>query len=346
MKKYLLIVTLLLGSVWAAAWNSPISIPNVGNARLHIVGQNMENYLTNFDASNSSCSNQSEFDAKTNKMANVFLALEADIVAVCEAERNDQILGYLCNAMNTLSGTNVWTYIQDGNYAYADEGDYQAIKSGYIYRQDKVVPVGNSTSPYSSSSYEYNARMRIQLFREIATNELFTLSINHFKAKSGSDQGESTRLQNVSKLISALNAITADPDILIMGDLNAYMGEQPIINLQNAGYEEQLTRFDADAYTYVYRGSRGILDHAMANSTMASQITGAYAYNINHEASYSYKYSDHDAVLVGLNLGEQPVIDATEIPTTDGQKARKVLYDGKIYILYNGQWYDTMGRKL
>lgn len=309
MKKYFLVVCLLLGSLCVAAWNSPITIPDVGNARLRIVGQNMENYLTNFDASNSSCSNQSEFDSKTNKMANVFLALNADIVAVCEAERNDEILGYLCTAMNSLSGTNVWTFITDGNYSYAEEGGYQAIKSGYIYRSDKVTPVGNSTSPYPSYSYEYNARMRIQLFKENATNELFTLSINHFKAKSGSDGGESTRLQNVSNLLSALNAITADLDILIMGDLNSYMGEQPILNLEAAGYAEQLTRFDANAYTYVYQGSYGILDHCMANSTMASQITGAYAYNINHEASYSYKYSDHDAVLVGLNLGEQVVID-------------------------------------
>ena len=348
MKKHVLIISLLLAGLQLFAWNSPIDIPNVGNARLRIVGQNMENYLTNFDASNSSCSSQSEIDSKTNKMANVFLTLQADIVAVCEAERNDEVLGYLCAAMNSISGTNVWTYITDGNYSYADAGDYQAIKSGYIYRSDKVTPVGNSTSPYSSSSYEYNARMRIQLFKEIATDELFTLSINHFKAKSGSDQGESTRLTNAQKLIAALNNISVDPDILIMGDLNAYMGEQPIINLQNAGYEEQLIRFDANAYTYVYRGSRGILDHAMANSTMAAQITGAYAYNINHEAAYSYHYSDHDPVLVGLNLGDEDPNPGTDVEQTpaDAPRARKVIYNGQIYIEFNGQWFDSMGRML
>lgn len=312
MKKYFLVVCLLLGSLCVAAWNSPITLPDVGNARLHIVGQNMENYLTNFNASNSSCNSQTAFDTKTTKMANVFLALNADIVAVCEAERNDEILGYLCAKMNELSNSNVWTYIQDGNYSYAGEGEYQAIKSGYIYRNDKVTPMGNSSSPYPSSNTEYYSRMRIQLFKENATNELFTLSINHFKAKSGSgDQGESTRQQNASYLISELENITADPDILIIGDLNAYLGETPIVMLQNAGYEEQLVRFDANAYTYIYQGERGILDHCMANSTMASQITGAYAYNINHEASSSYKYSDHDAVLVGLNLGEQIVIEDT-----------------------------------
>ena len=340
MKKNILIIASLFLCLQVAAWNSPITIPDVGNARLRIVGQNMENYMTNFDASNSSCSDQSEFDTKTYKMANVFLALQADIVAVCEAERNDEILGYLCSAMNTLSGTNVWTYIQDGNYAYAASGDYQAIKSGYIYRSDKVTPVGNSYSPYSSA--EYKARMRIQLFKENATNELFTLSINHFKAKTG-DGGESTRLQNASYLISELSNITADPDILIMGDLNAYMGEQPIINLQNAGYEEQLTRFDANAYTYIYQGERGILDHCMANSTMATQITGAYAYNINHSYS-SYKYSDHDAVLVGLNLGEQTVIEDT-IPTVEcpsfSYDFKKGLNDWTTYDVNGNAYWST-----
>ena len=229
MKRIYPFIALIAISLSAFAWTSPVTIPDVGNARLRIVGQNMENYLTNFEASNSSCADQSEFDTKTNKMANAFIALQADIVVVCEAERNDQILGYLCNAMNTISNTNVWTYITDGNYSYAEAGGYQAIKSGYIYRSDKVTPVGNSTSPYNSA--EYKARMRIQLFKENATNEQFTLSVNHFKAKSsGGDQGESIRLENVSYLLSALSNITSDPDILIMGDLNAYTNEAPIQN--------------------------------------------------------------------------------------------------------------------
>ena len=343
MKKIYQLIALLAISLSAFAWTSPVTIPDVGNARLRIVGQNMENYMTNFVASNSSCEDQTEFDAKTNKMANAFIALQADIVVVCEAERNDQILGYLCNAMNTISNTNVWTYITDGiSWTTAAAGKYQAIKSGYIYRSDKVTPIGNSTSPYSTyDSYEYNARMRLQLFKENATNEQFTLSVNHFKAKSsGGDQGEGDRLDNVSHLLDALEDVTADPDILIMGDLNAYTNEQPIQNLVNAGYEEQLVRFDATAYTYIYKGQRGILDHAMANSTMASQITGASPYHINNAGGFNYKYSDHDAVLVGLRLGETisgcETIDIT-VP------ARKILRDGKLYIELNGELYDVLG---
>lgn len=344
MKKYIL--TLLLGtwSLCTFAWNSPVTIPDVGNARLHIVGQNAANYVSNLEASNSSCATEAEFESKTNKIANAFLALQADIVAICEVERNDDILGYIVNAMNSIYGENVYTYITDRLYAHASSGDYQSLKSGYIYRSDKVTPQGSNTSPYRSG--EYCARLRIQAFKENSTNEVFVLSMNHFKAKdSSADAGESTRMQNVSNLIYALGNITSDPDILIMGDLNSYMGEAPIEALEEEGYEEQLVRFDSEAYTYIYRGHEGILDHAMANASMAGQITGARAYHINTAGGYSYKYSDHDAVLVGLNLGKQKMGEGLDGVSTTAP-ARKVLRNGQLYIEIDGQTFTITGIRI
>lgn len=344
MKKYLISFFLVLCFAPMWAWNSPVTIPDVGNARLRIVGQNAENYLENIAASNSSCTTQAQFEAKTYKMANVFIALQADIVAICEVERNDQILGYIVNAMNDLSGGNVYTYITDGLYSHADAGEYQSLKSGFIYRKSAVTPYGSNITPYTSGA-EYKARLRIQAFQENSTNEIFVLSMNHFKAKdSSADAGEGTRLQNVSQLLSKLESLNTDPDILIMGDLNAYMGEQPIENLENAGYEEQMLRFDPDAYTYIYHGSEGMLDHSMANATMAAQITGAYAYHINTAGGYNYRYSDHDAVLVGLRLGNNSGegIDNIEATTT----ARKVLRNGQLFIELDGQIFTITGTKV
>ena len=165
-----------------------------------------------------------------------------------------------------------------------------------------------------------------------------------FKAKDSSvDQGESTRIENAGELIEKLDNINTDPDILIMGDLNAYTNETPIQNLINAGYEEQLVRFDANAYTYIYKGAKGILDHAMANSTMAEQITGAYAYHINTAGGYSYKYSDHDAVLVGLRLGKSGT-DFETIHVTI--PAKKILYNGQLFIERNGELFTITGNKV
>ena len=335
---------LVLHSAPLFAWTSPVTIPNVGNARLRIVGQNAANYVSNLEASNSSCSTQAQFEAKTDKIANAFIALQADIVAICEVERNDEILGYIVNAMNSIYGENVYTYITDGLYAHASSGNYQSLKSGYIYRSDKVTPQGSSTSPYRSGA-EYKARMRIQAFKENSTNEVFVLSMNHFKAKDSSgDAGEGTRMENVSNLIYALGNITADPDILIMGDLNSYMGETPIEALEEDGFEEQLVRFDANAYSYIYHGQKGILDHAMANSTMAEQITGARVYHINTAGGYDYKYSDHDAVLVGLRLGEQQGEDIESVSTT--APARKILRNGQLYIEIDSALFTVTGTKI
>lgn len=344
MKKTLLLVVLSTLTLGLFAWNSPVTIPDVGNARLRIVGQNAANYVSNLESSNSSCDTQEEFEAKTNKIANAFIALQADIVAICEVERNDEILGYIVDAMNTIYGENVYTYITDELYAHASAGNYQSLKSGYIYRSDKVTPQGNNTSPYRSG--EYCARLRIQAFKENSTNEKFVLSVNHFKAKDSSDDaGESTRLQNVSNLIYALGNITTDPDILIMGDLNSYMGEAPIEALEEEGFEEQLVRFDANAYSYIYRGQKGILDHAMANSTMAEQVTGARVYHINTAGGYNYKYSDHDAVLVGLNLGKQQRGENLDDVSTTS-RAHKVLYNGQLYIEIDGVRFTITGTKI
>ena len=343
MTRTLFTLLLIAVSVQIFAWTSPVTIPDVGDARLRVVAQNAANYLTNFEASNSSCDNQDEFDTKTNKMANAFLALGADIVAICEVERNDDVLSYICNAMNTIYGENVFTYITDGLYSHADAGKYQSLKSGFIYNKNKVTPIGTSVSPYYSA--EYKARLRIQAFKEIATNEVFVLSMNHFKAKDSSvDQGESTRIENAGELIEKLDNINTDPDILIMGDLNAYTNETPIQNLINAGYEEQLVRFDPTAYTYIYKGTKGILDHAMANSTMADQVTGAYAYHINTSGYSSYKYSDHDAVLVGLRLGKSSEVGIDNLQVLPA--ARKYIQNGQIFIEIDGQVYTILGNRV
>ena len=89
---------------------------------------------------------------------------------------------------------------------------------------------------------------------------------------------------------------------------------------------------------------KGILDHAMANSTMADQVTGAYAYHINTSGYSSYKYSDHDAVLVGLRLGKssgEGIDDLQVLPA-----ARKYIQNGQIFIEIDGQVYTILGNRV
>ena len=120
---------------------------------------------------------------------------------------------------------------------------------------------------------------------------------------------------------------------LIIGDLNAYGREDPIRALEDAGYEDQLVRFtDGIPYTFTFDGQQGTLDTALALDHLAGRVTGAAVWQINAdevpaidyresvgfpgnqrfrtpeiaEAYYdpsAFRSSDHDPVLVGLDLG-------------------------------------------
>ena len=74
--KALLGALLALVSLQVSAWTSPVPLPDLEAARLRIVGQNARNYLSDFTASNADVTTEADFQAKTNKMANVFLALD------------------------------------------------------------------------------------------------------------------------------------------------------------------------------------------------------------------------------------------------------------------------------
>lgn len=314
------------------------SLPS--NTRLRVVASNVMNYLSDFNASNASCKTQSAFEEKTDEMASAFVGLQADIVALCEVQQDDDILGYIVDAMNSKAGKNVYDYVLDGSkYNNPAPGDYGAIKCGYIYRYDKLTE-GNRYSTNSSDN-TFKLRMQVICFTEKSTKEKFVLSVNHFQAKT-SDTSGAKRKSQATTLVNALkNNNYGDPDIMIVGDLNSETTEDCLSPIMDAGYEEQLLRFDSKAYSYTYYGQRQLIDHALANSTMANQVAGAAVY---HLTNYD-NYSDHDVVLVGVNLGNRSAIDYV-MPDDDTTTRQKIYRNGQIYIQVGEHLFDVMGRKV
>jgi predicted extracellular nuclease len=132
---------------------------------------------------------------------------------------------------------------------------------------------------------------------------------------------------------------SGDPDFLILGDLNSYAMEDATDAVKDgsddlAGTSDDFTNLiDAFqgpyAYTYVFDGQFGYLDYALANASLLAQVTGAAVWPINadepdvldydttfkppeQEALYepnAYRTSDHDPVVVGLDLNAAPVAD-------------------------------------
>ncbi len=168
------------------------------------------------------------------------------------------------------------------------------------------------------------------------TNETFTGVINHFKSKGSSaggagdaDAGDGQGLSNGTRTRAAQELATwlatnptgtSDADYLVMGDLNAYRLEDPVTTLIDAGYN---SLFDSDSYSFQFNGQWGSLDHALASGSLTSQVTGAAKWHINSDEPTVLDYntefkssgqissfynvdpfrsSDHDPIMVGLNL--------------------------------------------
>lgn len=123
---------------------------------------------------------------------------------------------------------------------------------------------------------------------------------------------------------------SGDADFLILGDLNAYAMEDPLREIRSgaddtAGTDDDYASLVGSAgYSYGFNAQWGSLDHALASAGLQSQVTGAADWHINADepevldynvenktvaqqttlfAPDAYRSSDHDPVVVGLNLG-------------------------------------------
>ena len=181
------------------------------------------------------------------------------------------------------------------------------------------------------------------------------MAVNHLKSKGsdcndlgdpdiGDGQGNCnlTRSSAAAALVDWLETDptgTSETDFLIIGDLNAYLQEDPIDAIEMGAdgtegttddYVDLITQFAGNSipYSYVYGGERGVLDHALASNAMQSQVTGATHWHINADEprilDYNTEYgqealnlyvvdpfrsSDHDPVVIGLSLTPETYVD-------------------------------------
>lgn len=312
-----------------------VQLALAGN-KIIVMGHNVENFFYSTDRTRTTDGNlsripyyndeegrQQKMDAITNAYFPADGSVQAaDIYCFNEVECCDEIMEYIVSNFKAKSGIN-YQYVADG-LSYEKENEPGGlIKSGYIYNADKIKPYGANTA--TGSGYIYTRQMRMQTFEEIASGERFTIALNHFKAGSVEENGE-TRKWNAECLLAALPNAN-DPDILIMGDLNSEMGEECLTMIQNAGYVEQLLKYEPTAWSYVYNYNEELIDHAFANSTMEAQVTNAKMLHIANYTSLGWNYfSDHDAYMLEVELQH------TETPTYSFVKTTTVK-DGGQYLL-------------
>ena len=293
--------------------------PNVdmrGEHTLLVCGFNLEYYLVENLGTGYGPDNQTQSDLQHTKIMDALTAIQADIFGLVEIEQGQSALQKIAQSLTDSLGV-TYSYINDGGSSY---GSY--TKSGYVYRTDKVQPIGTLVNNNTGVSN----RKKIQQFKELSSDSILSFSINHFKAKSGNatgrnaDQNDGQGKYNYDRIQEAKSVIAYKQqfhNMLVMGDLNAYAKEDPITEFTNNNFEDLHRAFHADSsYSYVFRDQAGYLDHALADELLKKHITGMAAYHINSDEHDGYTYdgtyaqpnrfrcSDHDPILVGINLSE------------------------------------------
>ncbi|CAN5375819.1 hypothetical protein BH20ACT5_BH20ACT5_02230 [soil metagenome] len=306
---------------------------------------NVLNYFTTLTSENDEArgaDTPEEFARQEAKIVEAISLLGADVVALQEIENSvalgepvDEALSALVAALNADSGTEIWGFVPSPtNLPPADQQD--VITNAIIYRLDTVERVGESVARTNEEVW-FNAREPIaQTFALIGNTDTFTVVSNHFKSKSsrgatgdnvdmgdgqGAYNGDRTRqAADLALFVDELVASTGDPDVILLGDFNAYTMEDPIDVLRDAGLVDLGSQFAPGDYSYVFAGQTGSLDHAIATASVTAKVTDVDIWNINAVESFAYQYngfeplydddqfraSDHDPILVGLDVDDEP----------------------------------------
>ena len=338
-------------------------VPEVGGD-LTVASFNVLNYFNTIDdgtndicgaAQNLECrgaDNETERVRQLDKIVAAMTAIAADVFGIIEVENTPGV-----EAMDDIVG-GLNAEFGAGTYAYVDTGliGTDAIKVGFIYNTTTTATVGDYAILDEAVDARFNTDKNrpalAQTFASITSGGEVTVTVNHLKSKgsdcdslgdpnAGDGQGN-CNLTRTDAAAALADWMAGDPTgtgapTLIVGDLNAYDLEDPIDALKAAGYTDLVAQFEGDeAYSYVFDGKVGYLDHALADADLVDDVTGAAVWRINadeadlidYDTSYKkdaqdaiyapdpYRSSDHDPVIVGLDLcdAEAPMIDLTLSP--------------------------------
>ncbi|MDO9284599.1 MAG: ExeM/NucH family extracellular endonuclease, partial [Aquabacterium sp.] len=340
------------------ASNPRAATPPAVGGNLRLASMNVLNYFTTFtdgstatgqsgqgcllggSASAGNCrgaNNLAEFNRQRSKIVRALAALNADAVGLMEIQNNGSVaVQNLVDALNATVGAGTYAAVPDPANGTGDD----AIKVAMIYKPARLVRWGASVSDTAA----INNRPTLAQSFAAANGERFTLVVNHLKSKGScpapgtadADQGDgqgcwnATRLQQAQQLrnfVSQLQGSSGSNDVLLVGDFNAYGQEDPIHALTSNGFVDQMSRFSPLAYSYVFDGTAGRLDHGISSASMSARVAGAAHWHIDADESVAQDYnlefkqpacptcapdaydgtvpfraSDHDPALLGVHL--------------------------------------------
>jgi predicted extracellular nuclease len=293
---------------------------------------------------NLGCRGADDADELARQRAKIVAAisdLDADVVGLIEIENNanDTALIDLVQGVNDANGAGTYAYVASG------PAGTDAIKVALIYKTATVSLLGDhailDTDVDGRFDDSRNRPVLAQSFISDTTGGIVTVAVNHLKSKGSAcgssdpdlnDGAGNCNLTRESAAIALVDWLATDPtgsgqdEFLIIGDLNSYDKEDPIDAILAGGYTDLIHAFRGEnAYGYVFDGQTGYLDYALSSEALTGKVTGATEWHINadepdlidyntdfkqpdQQAIYApdaYRSSDHDPVLVGLDVCDE-----------------------------------------
>jgi len=302
----------------------PAGPPDVGGSLLTVAGFNVLNYFITLDDDGPICGpvggqdcrgadNAFEFARQKSKIVAALTTLDADVAGLIELENaaDDTPIADLVDGLNAVAGAGTYAYIP----TLAIGAD--AIRQGLVYKLSAVTPVGDFAVLDNSVDLDFHDQLNrpvlAQTFEVNISGERFTVAVNHLKSKGsdcvdegdpdmGDGQGNCnlTRTDGAQALVDWLATDptgSGDPDFLIVGDLNAYAMEDPVMVIEGGGYADLIktfvgTGFADGAYSFNFFGQSG-----------SDEPRGLDYNDFNQPDLFNpdqFRASDHDAIVVNL----------------------------------------------
>ena len=336
-----------------------------GNIR--VGSANVENFFTTLNDGTNKCppsntaddcrgaNSVAEYTRQLQKVGDELIGMNADAVALMELQNNGTTsVQAIVDFINGRLGSTVYARVPVASTG----GGTDAIQVGMIYKPARLALVGAALSDPAA----INNRAPMGQTFMAPNGEKFNLIANHLKSKGCSDfaagpgdtdQGDlqgcfnARRVQQADELrtfAARLQSANGAADTLLVGDFNAYAKEDPVIELTSNGYVDVIGTFldkpnaGSYGYSYVFNGSSGRLDQALASNTLTAKVAGVTEWHINADEPLVIDYntefkqtacgtcgpdyytdspfraSDHDPIVVGLSL--KHVINGTTAADT------------------------------
>ncbi|MGI9277699.1 MAG: ExeM/NucH family extracellular endonuclease [Endozoicomonas sp.] len=274
--------------------------------------------------------NAEEFARQRAKIISALARIDADVVGLIEIENDgwdensaihDLVTGF--NASSEKSADKTYAIsATDETYIGSD-----VIKVALIYNSEVVEPVGAAQTITAYPFDEETAKHRppvIQTFKDLRTGKQVTFVVNHFKSKGSAcssladpvdadGQGNCNRMRVAAAetLGQYLEEHFVGQDVMILGDLNAYAQEDPLLVLTEDGSGREIEKVERDAAgqyssspvdfrlgyanalssapgstesspaTYVFSGEAGTLDYALVSDSLLERVSQAFVWSVN-----------------------------------------------------------------